>query len=151
MIDQINDYTLEQFVDYWLEHKPLTPSVEGLNFVKDTHGVTLFRQYPFQVELFIVKPYSEIVPHVHPDVDSYEVWVSGDIDFMRKNKWYYHPHKNPKIRVKHNNIHGAKTNKIGGSFLSIQKWLNGVQPKFIGDNWLDRKDNTAYGTSKGWV
>ena len=140
----ILNFSLEEFVEYWMKEKPFTPLVEGLNYVDNVSGVTLYRNYPFQVELFITKPNTIIPPHTHPNVDSYEVWVSGDIDFMRKGKWYNHPHENPKIRVKHNNIHAAKTGPIGGSFLSIQKWLDDVPSGFIGNNWNDNKHNTQY-------
>tara|TARA_Y100000389_G_scaffold163856_1_gene167281 strand:- start:2598 stop:3050 length:453 start_codon:yes stop_codon:yes gene_type:complete len=144
-IDQIKNYTLEEFLKYWLENKPFTPLVEGLNYVDILSSVTLYREYPFQVELFIAKPNIIIPPHNHPNVDSYEVWVSGDIDFMRKDRWYNHPHqKDYGIRVKHDTIHAAKTGPIGGCFLSIQKWLDDVPPGFIGNNWNDNKHNTRY-------
>jgi len=146
-IDQIKDYTLEEFVEYWLREKPFTPIVDGVNHVDILSGTTLYRNYPFQVELFITKPNIVIPPHIHPNVDSFEVWVSGDIDFMRKGKWYNHPHANPKIRVLHNNLHGAKSGPRGGSFLSIQKWLDGVDPKFIGNNWYDENENSKYVSS----
>ena len=140
----ISNFSLEEFVEYWMKEKPFTPMTEGTNFVDILSGTTLYRSYPFQVELFIAKPNIVIPPHIHPNVDSYEVWVSGDIDFMRKGKWYNHPHENPKIRVKHNNIHGAKTGNLGGSFLSIQKWLDNTHPDFIGNNWLDNNKNNKY-------
>lgn len=74
---------LKQFRDWWLSKRPInTPEVNALSHVAETHGVVLYRQDNYQVELFNVRPDSEIPPHIHPNVDSYEVYLGGDIEFM---------------------------------------------------------------------
>ena len=46
------------------------------------------------------------------------------------------------IRVKPNDLHGGTASKNGGSFISIQKWLNGVEPTHVSSNW----DGNSMGT-----
>lgn len=134
---------LKAFLHWWMAVRVInTPPESQLIFQKETRGVTLFRQDPFQVELFIVEPNSEIVPHIHPNVDSYEVYVSGDIIFTRDGEAFKQTVYGDAIRVKPHSWHGGKFGERGGSFLSVQKWLNGVKPTFVGDDWKD-KDNTA--------
>ena len=141
--------TLEGFKDWWLTHRPMnTPLDKGLVFVADTHGVVLYKHNQFQVELFIVKPNSEIKPHVHPNVDSFEVFMSGDINFMCDDKWYELNKIGSSIRVKPNSYHGGLFGPAGGSFLSIQHWLNEIEPKFVGDDWEDKEGNASYGASE---
>ena len=74
---------LEAFLHWWLANRPMnTPDNWALVHQKDTHGTVLYRQGQYQVEMFTVEPNSEIVPHVHPNVDSFEVYIGGDIKFM---------------------------------------------------------------------
>jgi len=37
--------------------------------------------------------------------------------------------------------HGGIFGKKGGCFLSMQKWLNGVPPSFVGHDWSQVKNN----------
>ena len=39
------------------------------------------------------------------------------------------------IRVKPNDIHGGTSSKNGGAFISIQHWLNDVDPSHVSSNW----------------
>ena len=39
------------------------------------------------------------------------------------------------IRVKPNELHGGRTSDKGGAFVSIQHWLNGIEPSNVGLNW----------------
>lgn len=136
---------LEGFLNWWLTHRPInTPADDSLVYQKDTHGAVLYRQEPYQVEIFIVQPNSEIVPHIHPNVDSFEVYVSGDINFSCDGEWFDQNQLGNHIRVRPSSWHGGKFGPRGGCFLSVQKWLNGVKPTFVGNDWHDKNNNLFY-------
>jgi quercetin dioxygenase-like cupin family protein len=140
---------LKQFRDWWLKHRPFVPAEKnGLSHVADTHGVVLYRKEPYQVELFNVKPNSVIPPHIHPNVDSYEVYISGDVSFFCNNKWYEDLKVGWYLRVLPTEWHEAKFGERGGCFLSIQKWMNGAEPRFIGDDWDGVNESKSYQESK---
>jgi hypothetical protein len=48
------------------------------------------------------------------------------------------------IRVYPHTWHGGKFGSRGGCFLSIQKWLNDVEPKFVGDDWVAKDNSISY-------
>jgi quercetin dioxygenase-like cupin family protein len=150
MLDQAVQFDdLEVFLHWWLNARPInTPADNALIYQKDTHGVVLYRQGQYQVELFTVEPNSEIVPHIHPNVDSYEVFVGGDIKFICDGVEYAEHKLGMPIRVKPNSWHGGKFGKRGGCFLSVQKWLNGVSPTFVGNDWKDKDNKTSYKDSE---
>ncbi len=133
---------LEAFLHWWLNTRPInTPQSHETNFNGSLSGVVLFRQDEYQVQLFIVKPNSVIEPHIHPNVDSFEVFMGGDIDFVCDDVWYKQNALGSHIRVKPSSWHGGNFGEKGGCFLSVQKWLNGVKPTSVGDDWHDRNNN----------
>lgn len=140
---------LEQFMREWLAKRPLlTPTDSPINIDGSLHGVVLFRKGPFQVQLFIVAPNSEIPDHVHPNVDSFEVYLSGEMAF-RKNGVYVTKWEDAEklpgfaLRVKPDDPHGGTFGPKGGAFLSIQHWLNGVKPSSVGNDWEYRGEDRA--------
>jgi quercetin dioxygenase-like cupin family protein len=136
---------LEAFMRWWWAIRPInTPSDNSLVYPKDTHGIVLFRQAPYQVELFSVKPNSEIVSHIHPNVDSFEIFISGDIKFMCNGAVLNQTVLGDQIRVLPNSWHGGLFGERGGCFLSVQKWLNGVPPTFVGNDWQDKAATASY-------
>ena len=140
---------LEEFLHWWLQNRVICPPLDNsLTHIKDTYGVVLYRQGPFQVELFNVKPNSEIVPHLHPNVDSFEVFLTGDIHFMCNGEWSYEQKLGESItRVKPDSWHGGLFGERGGCFLSVQHWLNGVPPTFVGNDWVDEDKRDSYAKS----
>jgi len=133
---------LEAFLHFWMVNKQIIPpETTPTNHNGSLSGCVLYRDGQYQVQLFIVKPNSEIPPHIHPNVDSYEVYLSGDINFMCNDKWFNQNKFGSYIRVKENSYHGGKFGERGGCFLSVQKWLNGVEPTSVGENWHDKEDN----------
>jgi len=140
---------LTNFRDWWLANRPFnTPEKNVLSHVADTHGVVLFRQGSYQVELFNVKPNSIIPMHIHPNVDSYEVYVGGDVAFFCENEWHEPREIGRTIRVLPSAWHEAKFGERGGCFLSIQKWMNETEPKFIGNDWDGADKSLSYESSK---
>jgi len=114
-------------------------------------SMALFRHPPYQAELitFLPSPDGGIVPdHGHPNIDSIEVILSGEVGFTLRGKrlltdemlakrledgaaWVL----GAKIRVRPGETHGAVVGPAGGTFLSIQHWLNGVPPTSVGLDW----------------
>lgn len=139
---------LEDFLGWWMNIRPInTPNESPTNYNGNLSGVVLYREQPYQVQLFSVLPNSVIEPHIHPNVDSFEVYIGGDIAFMCDDVWHDQVRLGDFIRVKPSSWHGGKFGERGGCFLSVQKWLNGVKPTSVGDDWHD-KDNNSKGTAK---
>lgn len=132
----------------------LRPPYDGVRQYTDEKcslsSVVLFRQGPFQVEMFTVLPReggSIVKEHGHPNVDSYEVYLCGEIKFTLQGKRVYSDEMvlqkshdgsallcGQSIRVPPNVYHGGIFGEKGGSFLSIQHWLNGT-PTSVGLDW----------------
>lgn len=143
---------LEKFADWFLGEtfSLLRPPMYGVHYFGDLMSVILFRDDEFQAELFIVRPGAteRCGEHGHPDVDSMEVAISGELYFTLEGQLvcprrssrqiasdgslekYLH-----RVRVYPNQSHTAFVGKDGGCFLSLQRWLNGVKPSSIGLNW----------------
>jgi quercetin dioxygenase-like cupin family protein len=134
---------LEQFMKWWLKNRPFnTPTDAQMDYYGVLRGVVLYRKDNFQVQLFMLPPNSNIDAHIHPNVDSYEVYISGDINFMCNDEWFTPTEVGASIRIFPNSWHGGKFGERGGCFISIQKWLNGVPPTSVGADWRDKKNNT---------
>lgn len=145
------DAALSEFFDwYWAEGPALFQApMDGASFVGNGPGLVIFREAPFQVQLFICNPDSVIPEHTHPTVESYEVHVSGDVEFFvagqqthptealqrtRRDSnvqraWGYRQHVPP--GAPHHAVIGSK----GGAFVSVQKWPAGAEPTSIDEDW----------------
>jgi hypothetical protein len=149
MIDPKED-DLSYFADWYLNSGDIkriyTPFKNPLLFIEGVSGVVLYRKNNFQVELFICQPNTIIPEHTHPDVDSYELFLYG-MKFTHSGEEVITNKQSEEemegmpsyayetIRVKPNDPHGGVASKNGGSFLSIQKWLNDVEPTHVSSNW----------------
>ena len=149
MIDPKED-ELSNFAHWYLTSgevdRVYTPIDKGLLFIEGVSGIVLYRQKPFQVELFICQPNLVIPEHTHPDVDSYEVFLYGmkfthsGQTLLNEEEALEHQNGYPinayqTIRVKPNDIHGGTASNKGGAFISIQHWLNDVNPSHVSSNW----------------
>ena len=135
---------LEAFKQWWESSRPInTPADNSITQAGAIYGVVLYRQAPYQVQLFIMPPNSTIEDHVHPNVDSYEVFIGGDIAFRCNGEEFIQDVLGTSIRVLPDSWHGGKFGERGGCFLSIQKWLNGVPPTSVGHDWRDAANNTV--------
>lgn len=143
MAEKFDDLTA--FMHWWLSTRTLCPPVDDPTNGDDKYqGAVLYRSGPYQVELFTIKPNTVGVAHVHPNVDSYELYVSGDIDFTIDGKLYSCTDQIVKpvpVRIYPHYWHEGVTSATGGSFLSIQKWLNGVPPSSVTLDWADNVGN----------
>jgi hypothetical protein len=149
MIDPKED-SLSQFADWYLNSGDIkriyAPHNDPLLFIDGVSGVVLYRRDNFQVELFICEPNVDIPVHTHPNVDSFELFLCG-MEFTHNGKHAIDHEQSleeidgmPRyayttIRVRPNDPHGALSSKNGGSFLSIQHWLNGKPPTHVSSDW----------------
>jgi hypothetical protein len=134
---------LTAFLHFWLMTKPLlVPKDDSLDFSGNLSGLVLYRSGQYQVQLFIIQEHAVIKPHVHPNVDSYEVTVSGKVAFEVNG--FRHENRSlwDHVRVLPTDVHTAYIGEGGGSFISVQKWLNGVKPTTVGHDWADDLSRT---------
>lgn len=109
--------------------------------------LTLYRHGPFQVQLGICEPGSEITEHTHPDCDTILIYLSGEMYFRKNGLVVIAPEDQRlqdsngicalngfTIRIGPNDWHGATVGPKGGSFLTVQHWLNG-KPESVEKNW----------------
>ena len=147
---RVFDDELTDFLEWYMEQgvSPFVPFKKSLHFVEGLTSLCIYRQNQFQVELVTVTPDTYIPPHTHPNVDSYEVSLRG-MEFYLEGKtilpmWFANQldkksglsaahHK--KVRVLPSSEHSAKAGPEGGCFLSVQHWLNGVEPSAVGMDW----------------
>lgn len=125
-------------------------SNDGLEYV--ILGVVLYRQAPFQVEQFI-GPSSEagsfFPDHRHPNVDSIEVYQTGEIGFSINGRRLLSDEQMAALSpdgsqavsgsvhlIRSRDWHGGQIGPMGFSFLSIQKWTDGVEPSSVTLNWI---------------
>ena len=153
---------LTQFKQWWLSHRHLRVPFEAPVVVNaapkvdvTVWGAVLYRAGCWQVQIFILKPHCVIPEHRHPNVDSWEVFLSGDVEFTADGKVFIpmeesalpgfdgeHAYFGADLRVTPGTWHGAHSGAKGGLFLSIQQWLNGVAPTNVGDDW-EHSENAA--------
>jgi hypothetical protein len=101
--------------------------------IQDVTAVTWYRSGFFQVEMFIVPPNYIIPEHTHPNVESYEMYLGGDIGFSHSGRWVDESilvrvpgstdNKGALIKVLTTDLHGGVFGPRGGVFMSIQRWL----------------------------
>lgn len=133
-------------MSWFLKSPPIgfVPLLGAVTRIEDVTSVLWFRKKPFQVQLFIVPPNYVIPEHKHPNVDSYEIYVGGQIKFSHSGRWIVMddeiavptelglaPLRGKLIRVRPQDLHGGIFGKAGGVFMSVQHWLNGVEPHCV--------------------
>jgi quercetin dioxygenase-like cupin family protein len=135
--------SLAIFKDWWLTNRVMNVPEDAIHFYNKVSGLVLYRQDEFQVELFITQPMTSGLSHIHPNVDSFEVYLSGDISFVCQGETFNKNKLGDSLRIRPDYWHGGDFNENGGAFLSIQKWLNGVKPTSIVTDWLDIEQNVV--------
>lgn len=107
----------------------------------------LYREGQYQVELFICPhQHSDFTVHRHPDVDTYEFPLCGDNHLFLNGKevytiketeaWLANPNlQSQLVPIMHDDWHSGGGHTMY-AFLSIQHWLNGVEPSSVGLNWI---------------
>jgi quercetin dioxygenase-like cupin family protein len=143
---------LDLFLKWSLDNLTLigrVPYAQPIWKIQDVTSVLMYRENQFQIQMFIV-PEGVIIPeHTHPNVDSYEVYVGGNIKFSHSGKYVLTKElegENPDtktalargnvIRVKPEDKHGGVFGPGGGVFLSVQHWLNNVKPHCVAADYI---------------
>lgn len=141
--------TLEEFAAQWLKERLLAPPHKSVYNYGVVISSILYRDKQFQVELFLIPANTNIIlnEHSHPNVDSYEVYQSGEIMFTLNSEQVVSNNDakvinsngtskmfNTSIRVLPGIKHGATVGPDGGSFISIQHWIKG-SPTSVGLDW----------------
>ena len=90
---EFND-KLTHFLTWYLDAglRIFVPHFDFVHFVEGVTGLTIYRDGQYQVQLFTATPNTVIPSHTHPNVDSYEVALSG-MEFFLDDKvvlprWY---------------------------------------------------------------
>jgi quercetin dioxygenase-like cupin family protein len=141
-MDELEKFLLEVF-----ENSSFLGQIPLFNAVHTIEGVTSviwYREPPFQVQLFIAPPNYIVPEHTHPNVDSFEIYLGGQIRFSHSGKFtapeasFTIPafdgtalSRGNSIRVRPNDVHGGIVGPSGGVFMSVQHWLNGVEPHCV--------------------
>ena len=148
-IDPTED-KLSHYANWYLSTKDIgniyTPNNDGLLFIEGLTGIVLHRDKSFQVELFTCNPNVTLPEHTHPNVDSYECFLYGmefthsgetiiDAEEALQEENGYPIHAYQTIRVRPNDLHGGTASGRGGAFLSLQHWLDDIEPTHITSNW----------------
>lgn len=149
-----NDDPLEYFLTWFKDHSPkfgLIPLLNAVHKIEDVTSVTWLRHEQFQVQLFIVPPDYVIPEHTHPNVDSFEFYLGGQSKFSLFGEWIVDENeiKLPDdfglsrirehcIRVLPNSPHGGVFGPSGGVFMSVQHWLNGVEPHCVSSDYTGK-------------
>lgn len=132
----------------WFINQPLGKLIPFMRPNSTNYGPiarsVLFRNQYFQVEMWTVWPGETQFPeHNHPDVDTVEIHLSGDLRFTLNgnpiDSNLLIPLKGggalPAIRINHDDTHQASAGIGGAMFLSCQQWLNDVNPNSVALNW----------------
>ena len=144
------DDELTRFLEWYLNAglRIFVPLENFVHFVEGVTGLTIYRSGEYQVQLFTATPNTVIPSHLHPNVDSYEVALSG-MEFFLNDKvvlprWYANMQASNSnlstshyevVRVLPDSPHSAIAGDKGGSFMSVQHWINGVSPTSVGNDW----------------
>ncbi|NOT15736.1 MAG: hypothetical protein HOP21_09230 [Methylotenera sp.] len=165
---------LEKFAQYFLSKVNVlaaVPFAGAVSYIEDVTSVLMFRQGQFQVQMFIVPEGTVIPEHIHPNVDSMEVYMGGNIKFSHSGKFVSLAEnisaqpgslgiaklRGMTIRVKPNDLHGGVFGAGGGVFLSIQHWLNNIAPHCVARDYsglsmgADHTAKVIYGEVKSPV
>ena len=148
---------LEEFLEWYVANPrhAAIPFHHGFTFDQGVCGFVLFRQPPYQVQMFIVAPGYDVPEHRHPNVDSFEVYLGGHLEMRLAGHVVVNPDeasvcapnglshaRGCVLRLRPRDWHGGKAGASGGAFLSVQKWLNGLDPTSVGDDWMGPRAQT---------
>jgi hypothetical protein len=136
--------TLNEFAADWLRNTALKPPVSAYERAGENVGFTLYRDGPFQVQMWTLPPHAEVTEHKHPEVDSYLVRVGGrlrlklngawiPLDAMGRTCWL--GMRTWGMRIRPDDLHGVEVGREGGSFLVISKRIDGQPARSVHLSW----------------
>jgi len=140
--------SLKAFSNWYLETPgviPLkAPPTDAIRITKFMSEVVIYRDSPFQVEFVTLFPGEYIPPHHHPNVDSYDINLTGEGEAVVSGRvWTKKVQSQPRVDLRipvlARAIHYGFTFN-GSAFLSLQKWKEGVPLSFLSEDWVDAED-----------
>ena len=139
----MSNETLQQQTEYdslmayaiWFKNQPFSIPpcpLDGVVRVGSFSGLALHRSGRHQVQLWIADPNSLIPEHSHPNVDSFALQVSGEMEF-----WVEGGDGKPtnSFRARPGVKHSAKIGPKGASFLTFHEFLDG-DPHSVTEDWI---------------
>ncbi len=155
-LDWNNSHSLEDFLNWFMNSGPSIGMIPFLNPFKVTtfndgkkaYTINWYRKGPFQVQLIIMDPDAIAPAHKHPNMDSFELYAGGQINFYKNGKLettdfntvdtdknFFAPNRGNFLRIHPEDWHNGNFGPEGAVFFSVQKWLNGVEPKDVTEDW----------------
>ena len=139
---------LDQFVKRFLTGRINWCGVPRIGAIRNFGNIislVLYRKPPFQVELFIVPHQtSSFTVHKHPNVDVVEFGLTGDAELFingqcthsreQMAQWLSGSIHTYPIAISPESWHSG-FGYTPYSFLSIQMWMNSVEPSSVGLDW----------------
>jgi quercetin dioxygenase-like cupin family protein len=121
------------------------PPMDAATVLPGLTVLTLVRRPPFQLEVVVLAPNVAVPMHGHPDVESCEIGFAGDLElsvdgspaviFRGARRDGISRLLGRYVYIPAGAMHGGRTGPLGASFLTAQRWLNGVQPVCVVNNW----------------
>jgi hypothetical protein len=120
---------------------------DGVTRVGAFSGLVLYRKAPYQVQMWICDPNTEAPDHSHPNVDSLQQYLSGEMSFRLNGKEVmalsdvkddgsgYSTARGATLRVRPTDSHGATIGPKGACFLTFQHFLDG-NPRSVEVDWV---------------
>jgi len=126
---------LKSFADAWLLNPVFKVPVNCIDISTGLHGLVLYSDNVYQVQLFIAAPNHCSTNHNHPNCDAIQVNMGGKQIFSIcgvaiKNSGVFDSCPIPS-GIDHSVIFGD----TGGAYLSIQHWPG--EKKSIRNDWVD--------------
>lgn len=125
------------------------PSIVPGESSADVIGTILHRDGAYQAELFTFAATQyggSFAEHRHPDVDSVELYLSGEIEFnviRHGRSEVYRGRRDAPLWIKAEDFHGGKIGPAGAAFVSLQRWRTGLATTSVGHNWIGDPHGTA--------
>lgn len=111
---------------------------DGVSRVGSFSGIVLYRDDRFQVQLWIADPNSRIPEHVHPNMDTILMYLSGEF-MLKVNDIVVFNKENTKVgawaRIGPNDKHNAEIGPKGVAFLNFGHFLDG-KPRSANEDWI---------------
>lgn len=151
---QIEWASLKDFTDWWWSEnpyssfvsRPLAPPPDAVKMCEASCEFVIFRRGQYQVEQIILMPGRYVPPHNHPNVDTFEIHLmgSGTAELKLRNDSWFRCKQDAdlskladkrRLHIKPGQMHRGVAATVNVA-LSFQRWLNGVRPTFITDDWV---------------
>lgn len=138
----IRNPALRAFTRWYMGHAGVLlkiPPDNAFRMLENSTEFVIYRDGQVQVELIFIREGTEVPPHRHPNVETYEIPIHGE-GARARVEGKLHSHKagerrHPVIPLAFGAVHKATTGN-GLALISIQNWRGGVKPTFITDDWV---------------